>query len=157
MGDFVYNIAKGRVAELYDRVDQGDPTNARLLIVVVNSSETDANLIDLDTLAAVLGNANTAEVTNTNYARIYLTAADLAALAPDDANDRMDLDIPDQTWSAVAAGDNWTDLLICYIPDGVTPGADSTVIPLTQHDFSVTPDGSDITAQVAAAGFYRAS
>jgi len=31
------------------------------------------------------------------------------------------------------------------------------VVPCTLHDFAVTPDGSDITAQIAAAGFYRAS
>jgi hypothetical protein len=29
------------------------------------------------------------------------------------------------------------------------------IVPMTQHDFAVTPDGSDITAQIA--GFFRAS
>jgi hypothetical protein len=156
MSDFVFNIAKGRVAEFYDRVDQNDPTNAALVIVAINTATGDATLIDLDTLSAVLGDAGTAEVTNTNYARKVLDDTDLAALSPDDANDRMDLDIPDQTWSAVAAGDSWTDLIICYDPDS-TGGTDADLIPLTMHDFSVTPDGSDITAQIAAAGFYRAS
>jgi hypothetical protein len=98
-----------------------------------------------------------AEATNSNYARKVLTDSDLAALpSPDDTNNRYDIDLPDQTWSAVAAGDNWTDLLICYDPD-TTGGADSAIIPLTLHDFSVTPDGSDIVAQIAAAGFFRAS
>lgn len=156
MADFVFNIAKGRVAELFERVAQNDPTNSALIIVVINTSETDANLQDLDDLAAVLANANTVEVTNTNYARKTLTDADLSAISPDDPNDRMDLDFADQIWSAVAAGDNWTDLLVCY--DGDTgAGTDADIIPLTQHDFSVTPDGSDITAQLAAAGFFRAS
>lgn len=156
MADFVFNIAKGRVAELFERVAQNDPTNSALIIVVINTSETDANLQDLDDLADVLANANTVEVTNTNYARKTLTDADLSAISPDDPNDRMDLDFADQTWSAVAAGDNWTDLLVCY--DGDTgAGTDADIIPLTQHDFSVTPDGSDITAQLAAAGFFQAS
>lgn len=157
MGNFVFNIAKGRAAELYDRVDVSDPTDASLLVIAIVTTETDATLLDLDDLAAVLANANTAEATNTNYARKTLTDADIVAFAPDDVNDRVDLDIPDQTWSSVSAGDNWTDLAICYIPDGATPGADSTSIPLTFHDFAVTPDGSDITAQIDAAGFYRAS
>jgi hypothetical protein len=157
MGNFVFNVSKGRAAELYKRVDDGDPANSRLLVVAINTTATDATLIDLDTLAAVLGDANTAEATNSGYARKTIAAADIA-FTVDDTNDRVDLDIPDQTWSAVqATGGAWTDLLVCYIPDGVTPGADSTVIPLTQHDFAVTPDGSDITAQVDAAGFYRAS
>lgn len=156
MADQIYNIALGRVAELYNRVDLSDPTNAVLTIVVVNTTETDGTLKDLDTLSAVLGNANTAEVTNSNYARIELDDADLAAFAPDDTNDRVDLDIADQTWSAVASGSNWTDLLICYDSDS-TGGTDANIVPMTQHDFVVSPDGSDITAQIDTAGFYRAS
>ena len=86
-----------------------------------------------------------------------LTDADLAALpAPDDTNDRYDIDVADQTWSAVAAGDGWSKLLICYDSD-TTGGTDANIIPLTAHDFVLTPDGSDITAQIAAAGFFRAA
>ena len=155
MANFVYNIAKGRAAELFKRVDDNDPTNAGLTIVAINTTETDANLRDLDNLSLVLGNANTAEVTNTNYARIDLSDTDVA-FTVDDTNDRVDLDIADQTWSAIAAGTAWTDLIICYNPD-ITGDVDTNIIPMTQHDFSVTPDGSDITAQIDAAGFYRAS
>ena len=43
------------------------------------------------------------------------------------------------------------------IGDDTTAGTDANIVPLTMHDFVVTPDGSDITAQIAAAGFYRAS
>jgi hypothetical protein len=156
MADFVFNVALGRVAEFYNRVDQSDPTNAVLVIVAIDTSESDATLKDLDTLSAVLANGNTAEVTNANYARIVLDDTDLSALAPDDANDRMDLDIPDQVFSNIGAGDGWTDLLICYDPDS-TGGTDADIIPLTQHDFVVTPDGNDINVNVDAAGFYRAS
>ncbi len=156
MADLVFNVAKGRVAELYNRVDTNDPTNAVLVIVAVNTTATDATLRDYDTLAAVTGDANTAEVTNTNYARKVLTDSDLTAFAPDDTNDRVDLDFADQTWSAVASGDAWTDLLVCYDSDS-TGGADSAIVPCTLHDFAVTPDGSDITAEIDAAGFFRAS
>ena len=156
MADQVFNIALGRVVELYNRVDSNDPANAVLVIVVINTSAADGVLKDLDTLPAVLADGNTAEVTNTNYARRTLTDSDIAAFAPDDANDRVDLDIPDQSWTAVAAGDAWTDLLVCYDSDS-TGGTDANIVPLTQHDFSVSPDGSDLTAQVDAAGFFRAS
>lgn len=156
MADFVFNIAKGRVAEYYNRVDGNDPANSALVIVAIDANgDTDATMKDRDDLAALLGGiAN--EVTNVNYARKVLTDADIAALAPDDANDRMDVDIPDQTFSAIAAGTAWTDLIVCYDPD-TTVGTDADLIPLTCHDFAVTPDGSDIVAQIAAAGFYRAS
>ena len=156
MANFVYNIAKGRVAELYNRVDLSDPTNAVLVVAVLATAgiEADSVLIDKDDLAAVVS-GTTNEVTNSGYARKVLSDADISAFAPDDANDRVDLDIPDQTWTGVAAGDGFNDIVICYDSDS-TGGTDSGIVPMTQHDFVVVPDGSDITAQIAAAGFYRA-
>lgn len=157
MADFVFNIAKGRVVEYYNRVKGNDPTNSALVIVVIDANgDTDATMKDRDDLAALLGGTAN-EVTNTNYVRKVLTDADLAALpSPDDTNDRYDIDLPDQTFSAIAAGTAWTDVIICYDPD-TTGGTDSAIIPLTCHDFPITPDGSDITMQVNAAGFFRAS
>lgn len=156
MADFVFNIAKGRVAELYNRVDTNDGANAVLLVHAWNSSETDATLLDLDDLSLVDGNANTTEASNSGYAEKTLTDSDLVALAPDDTNDRMDCDIGDQTWTAVAATGAWTDLSVSYDPDS-TAGTDkdSNVVPCTWHDFAVTPNGGDITAQVT--DFFRAS
>jgi hypothetical protein len=158
MADFVFNIAKGRVAELYNRVDSNDPANSALIVVALLSSgiESDATLKDYDTLAAILAAAND-EATNSGYARKVLTDSDLSAFAADDTNDRVDLDFADQTWSAVAASPGaWAKILVCYDND-TTGGSDTNIVPLTAHDFAVTPDGSDITVQIAAAGFYRAS
>lgn len=159
MADFVFNIAKGRVAELYNRVDSNDPTNAALLVVLVASSgvESDATLKDKDDLSALVSGA-TDLATNTGSTRKTLTDSDIVAFAADDTNDRVDLDIPDQTWTAVANDGTGaiSDIVIGYDSD-TTAGTDANVVPLTFHDFSVTPDGSDITAQVASAGFFRAS
>ncbi len=156
MADQIFNIALGRIAELYNRVDLNDPTNAALIIIVFNSTATDAVIKDLDDIAAIESNANTAEVTNTNYARKTLVDSDLAAFAPDDTNDRVDLDIADQVFSAIAAGDAWTDLVIAYDND-TGAGTDANIVPLAWYDFVITPDGSDITAVIDAAGFFRAS
>lgn len=156
MSDFVFNRALGSVAGYYQRVKSNDPANSALVIVAIDANgDTDATMKDRDDLAALLGGTAN-EVTNSGYARKVLTDADLAAFAPDDTNDRVDLDIPDQTWSAVAAGTAWTDLIICYDPD-TTAGTDADLIPLTCHDFAITPDGSDIVAVIDAAGFFRAS
>lgn len=157
MADFVFNIAKGRVAEFYNRVKSNDPANSALIIVVLATSglESDATLLDKDTLADLVS-GTTNEVTNTNYARKVLTDADLAAFSPDDTNNRVDLDIADQTWTGVAAGDGWSKVVVCYDSD-TTGGTDANIIPLTCHDFAITPDGSDITAQINAAGFFRAA
>lgn len=156
MADLVFNIAKGRVAEFYWRVDNNDPANSALIVAAWVSTATDATIEDLDDVAAIEADINTAEATNTNYARKTLTDTELVAFAPDDTNNRVDLDIPDQTWTAVGAGDNWTDLSINYDND-TAAGTDANIVPCTWHDFVVTPNGGDITAQIAAAGFYRAS
>lgn len=156
MADLVFNIAKGRFAELYNRVDSNDPAASALTVVAWNTTAADATLRDLDTVAAIEADALTAEVTNAGYARKVLTDIDIVAFAPDDTNDRVDVDIPDQTWTAVVAGSAWTDLSINYDND-TAAGTDANQVPLTLHDFIVTPDGSDITAQIAAAGFARAS
>lgn len=164
MTDFVFNIAKGKVGGYYDRVKNGDPADSRLVAALFNVtggvSAEDAALIDADTLAAIEALSNVAEITNSGYARQYITAAQLSASSPDDSNNRFDLDIPDLTFAGVAAGSAVMKLILCYIPDGNATGglsADSAVIPLCAFDYSMTPDGSDLVATVNAAGFYRAS
>jgi hypothetical protein len=155
MADFVYNVSKGRVAELYNRVDTNDPANSALIIIPVDvGAVTDATIRDLDTFSAITG-AGVTERTTGGWNRKTLTDTDIAAMTPDDTNDRMDLDIPDQTWSGVSTG-AVTDLIICYDND-TTGGTDANLIPLTQHDFAITPDGSDVTAVINAAGFFRAT
>lgn len=156
MADTVFNVAKGRVNELVERVEQGDPTNARIVWVVINTTETDANLADLDTLALVLGNANTAEVTNTNYSRTTHAAANVSRTV-DDTNNNQRSDADDLAFTSVGAGDAWTDVLGVYFPDGVTPGADSTGIPLVMLDAVATPNGGNITLQFNADGFFSAA
>ncbi len=157
MADQVFNIALGRVAELYVRVDTNDPAASALIIVVLATAgiESDAVLKDKDDLAALVA-GSTNEVTNTGYGRKTLTDTDLTAFAPDDTNDRVDLDIPDQTWTAVASGDGFNDFIVNFDND-TGAGTDTDIVPLTMHDFVVVPDGSDITAQINTAGFYRAS
>lgn len=155
MADFVFNIAKGRVVELYNRVENDDPANSALVVVPLETSglESDAVLKDKDTLADVLSGATNEQTT---LGRKTLTNANLDALpAPDDTNDRYDIDIPDLTWTG-ATGNAISKLIVCYDSD-TTGGSDSNIIPLTAHDFVATPDGTDLTAVVAAAGFFRAS
>lgn len=159
MADFIFNVAKGRAVELVHRVDQSDPTNAVLVWVAINTSADDSVLEDLDTLAAVLANGDTAELGNTGYARQVLDDTDVAAISTflDDANDRYDVDLPDVDFGAITDDDvDITDLLLCYDPDS-TGGADSAIIPIAQYDFPVEIDGSDVVAEVNASGAFRAS
>lgn len=153
MADFVFNISLGAVKQLVQNVEDNSPAAAVLRIHAWVNTAADAAVRDADTVAAVEAVTNVAEATNTNYANISLDETDITVTV-DDTNERVDLDLADQTWSAVSAGDNWTDITISY--DAAGTDTDSSTVPLTQHDFSVTPNGGDITAQFAAAGFYRA-
>jgi hypothetical protein len=144
MADGVFNVAKGRVAE---KVADGSALLGDLLI---KTAEADTALRDRTTLADILG-GNT-EANFTNYAR---KTAITGTVTVDQANDRVDVDIPDQTWTtAGGAVNNTLAKLIVFYEEAA---ADATRIPLTHHDFVVTTDGSDLAAQIAAAGFYRAA
>ncbi|MFQ5776333.1 MAG: hypothetical protein ACE5GS_17580 [Kiloniellaceae bacterium] len=152
------NIAKGRVNELHDRVDGNDPAASALIVVLLKAAEVDATLEDYDDLGALLGAAGNTEADFTNYARKTLTDVDIVASVVDDVNNRREADIPDQTWTAAGGAVNNTlkKLLICYDADtGV--GTDANIVPLCHYDFAITTNGGDLTAQVAAAGYFRAS
>lgn len=153
MANIVFNIAKGRVVEFYNRVENNDPANSAIIIVPLETTglESDATLIDKDDLAAVLSGTTNEQST---MGRKPLTDADLAALpAPDDTNDRYDVSLPTVTWTA-ASGNAISKLLVCYDSD-TTAGTDSNIIPLTMFDFAQTPSGADI--QMTTGVFFRAS
>jgi len=153
MANITFNIAKGRIVELYNRVKSNDPANSAIIIVPIEFSglEADSVLIDADSLAALLSGTTNEQTT---MGRKTLTDADLAALpAPDDTNDRYDLPLPTTTWTG-ATGNRVAKLAICYDPD-TTGGTDANIIPMTLIDFDVTPSGTDI--QMTGGTFFRAS
>lgn len=159
MGNAVFNIAKGRGVELYNRVKSDDPANSAFIWVLGLGAITDATLLDLDTLQAILDDAGFTEAAFTNYARIVVTQAELAALpAPDDSNDRRDVDIPDPQWvnAGGASNETLTRALLCYDAD-TTGGSDSDIIPVVFWDFAVTTNGQTLTGNVDAAGFLRSA
>lgn len=157
MADLVFNIAAGKVAEYAARVNANDPANSAFIVAVLATAgiEAESVLRDVDTLAAVVA-GTTNEVTNAGYARKTLSDAGGLTITVDDTNNWVDVDCPDQTWTGVAAGDGWNDIVFGYDSD-TTAGTDANIVPLSLHDFVVTPDGSDITAQIAAGGFFRAT
>lgn len=145
MADVVFNIALGKVkyyAEL-------PAANDALIVIPLEASglEADATLRDYDDVAALLAGASNEQTT---AGRKTVTSV---AVTVDDTNNRLDVDIADQVWTGLT-GNAIGALLIAYDPD-TTGGTDSTLIPLTKHDWSITPDGSDVTATIT--NFYRAS
>lgn len=153
MGNVVQNIALGKVV-WFSGLTGG--ANDALIVVLLKSAgiEADATIRDHNELGALLAAAND-EADFTNYARKTITSATITV---DDTNNWVDVDIADQTWTSAggAANNTLAGFLVCYDTD-TTGGADTDIIPLTKHDFSVTTDGSDLTAQIAAAGYFRAA
>lgn len=155
MADGVFNIAKGRVNEFVNRVNDNDPAASTLDLILMMTDDSDANLRDFDDLAAIFAGAG-AEATFSSYARIQLTDTDVVGSVVDDSGDTNDADITvDPVWSSATTGQTLFRFLVCYNSTGVA--ADAAIIPLTFHDFSVTTNGNDLTAQIAAGGFFSAS
>lgn len=146
MSDGVFNISKGAFAEKIR--DSGTD----VLILLMQANETEATLVDYAELDALFTPAGNTEATFTNYARkTGLTGT----ITVDNTNDRVDADVPDQTWTSAGGATNntLTKLVTAYEESAAETGR----VPMTHHDFAVTTDGSDVTAQVNAAGFARAS
>lgn len=164
MADFVFNVALGRIAELAHRIlGTGGGTqdaNGAFIIVLLAASgvESDATLKDVDTLAALVAGA-TNEATNTGYSRLTVDeTGDGLTVTVDDSTNLVDVDMNDPTWAAVANDGTGAigDLVVCW-DFNTGSGTDSDIVPLTLHDFSLTPNGGSVTATVPSGGFFRAS
>lgn len=148
MANEVMNIALGRFAHWATL-----PAAADAIIAVpleATGLEADGILNNYDDLSTLLAASNNEQTT---IGRKTITSG--VTVTIDDTNDWVDVDLPDPVWTA-ATGNALGKLLFCY--DGDTgAGTDANILPLTYHDFAVTMDGSDVTAQLAAAGFARAA
>ncbi|MGW2209913.1 hypothetical protein [Streptomyces sp. NPDC001781] len=138
MANIVFNIAKGRLAAYADL----PLTNDALIMVPLAAAGlgTDGTLMDCATLTAVKANATE----QTTLGRKTLTGVTVTV---DNANDRVNIDCADVTWNATA-GAAIGAVVICYDGD-TTAGTDADIVPLTKHDVSMTPDGSDFTLTIS--------
>lgn len=146
MANGVANIARGKIG-YYGGPGIDGAANGAFVIVVLEAAEVDDTLNNYDDLAALLAAAGNTEATSTGYARKTHAAADVTFTPDDTANTAKVVIGTDDTWTAVsqAATESWVKLLVCYDAD-TTAGTDANIIPLTHHDFAVTPNGGDITA-----------
>lgn len=150
MADIVLNDSLGRIAEIIQ--DGGD-----IILIPLSASDADATMKDgygagnptfLSDFLAAAGNT---EQTTTWSRKVILNAA--LTVTIDDTADSVRVEATDQTWTAPTAGNNTTKLVICL--DGASDAAREV---LTVHDFAVTADGNDVTADFTpATGFWGSS
>lgn len=141
------NIAKGKVAYYAGLPAANDAIIA--IPIETTGLEADGTLQDYDTVSALLAGASNEQTTMGRKTCASVT------VTVDDTNNRVDVDCADIVWTA-ATGNAVSRLLFAYDPD-TTGGTDADLIPLCIDDFVATPSGVDITYQVAALGFFRAS
>lgn len=149
MANQVGNISKGRFVEFAIRINANDPANSVLVIDLLATTglEADSVLLDKDTFTDLVSGA-TNFATGTGWARKSIDNTGGITVTVDDTNDRTDVDIPDQTWTAVAdAADDVSRLATGYDSDS-TAGTDANIVYVSTHDFIIQPDGSDVVAQV---------
>lgn len=149
----VFNVAKGSIRYYF-----GLPAaNDGLVILLLKSAGlvSDDVLADYADVAAILAGASD-EADFSNYARKSVTSS--ITITQDNTNNRVDIDIPDQTWTSAGGGANNSlgKLIVAYDPD-TTTGADGTLIPLVALDFVTTTDGTNLVAEINAAGLARAA
>lgn len=156
MAAFTFNIAKGRAVEFAHRINNNDPSNSVFVLVALKSSASHATLKDYDTLAAVLGDGDTDEITNSGYSRIVLDNTDSITVTVDDSGDLAVVDFPDQSFGSVDAGDDIDYLLLGYDSDS-TGGSDSAIVPVTLSDFDISPNGGEVGVTVDTDGAFVAS
>ena len=127
MAAFTFNIAKGRIVELFLSAPGAQ-------IVLLEQAQADAVLKDYDTLSAILANPGNVELAHASYARKVGIGG---TVITDDVLDQGRIDLAPITWTALQ-GNPIVKALICFDWRG-------DVIPLTGHDWAITPDGSDLT------------
>jgi len=156
--NFVFNRAKGRVNELLTRVDTNDPANSAVIVIVMSAAGSAAQGQDLDDFAAVEADANFAEATGgtTPWGRKTLTDADIALPAPTDASDFFAVTVGNLVFTPSADTPDAVAIIFCYDND-TTAGNDSNLIPMVQLIATAVSDGSQITFQSHADGFFKAT
>lgn len=154
MANQVMNIARGRIGYYMADALGLSAANSRLTVVVLEAASADDTLNNYDDLGTLLGTET--EATATGYSRDETDDTGVTITIDDTANDAQAEKDADITWTSVS-GNAFVKLLCCYDADNAA-GTDSDIVPMTHHDFSVTPNGGDITADFDQTnGFWRST
>ncbi len=148
MSDFVFNVAKGKVAH-YASLAASTADDALIVVPLEAATlEADGPLMERLSLQALIDGPSTPQ---TAMGRKTLTGVTVTI---NTTTDSVTVDCDDFTYTA-ATGAPVSAFVVCYVPEvGVSP--DHQIIPLTKHDFSAVPNGGDIPIQVSPTGLFVA-
>jgi hypothetical protein len=144
MANYVFNIGKGRIAQMIR-------SGLTLKALMLKTADTDANNRDLTTIAALLAAVNV-EANFTNYARVTLTSV---VQTVDNSGDAVNADWADIVFtSAGGATNNTTTDLIIYQDPGT---GDANCVPVICLDAVFTTNGQNVTLVFDPAGSWSAA
>lgn len=156
MADRVTLASLGRARFYAEEVNAG--RGQMIVVLLADGCEADATLVDRLTLAEVLAvtaNKEAAWTGGTGYERKKYTAVTVNAST---TNDRVDLDLPDPTWSTAGVATSpykLSKIGVCFTSSTAASPQNSNITPLAWLDFPSITDGSNLVFAFDAAGFYR--
>ena len=136
-----FNIAKGKIANYTALAQAGGGPVIKAIPLEATGLEAESTLKDYANVSVLL-----AGTTNEQVANMTRKVLASVTVTVDNVGDVANLDSADITWTA-ATGNAVGAILLAYDPTGSS--ADTALIPLTKHDWALTPDGSDATATVS--------
>ncbi|GAA0705252.1 hypothetical protein GCM10010193_70400 [Kitasatospora atroaurantiaca] len=139
MADLCFNVALGRLAYYASLPAANDALIA--IPYAASGLPSDATLRDCATVAAI---ASAGATEQTTLGRKTLSSVTVTV---NNTNDRVELDAADLSWTATA-GAAIAAVVICYDPDS-TGGVDADLVPLTKHDVTMTPDGTNLSLTIS--------
>ena len=150
-----FNISKYKIGWYFEQAR--DTAGAAIVVILLKSSglESDSSIADYDNVAALLaGSSDQADFTN--YARKTISGGANVTVTVDDTNNKVLLDLTDQTWSAAGGATNNTlgAVLLAY-DSNTASGTDTDLVPLLKLDFTATTDGNDLLLRFNTEGAAR--
>lgn len=144
MGDFAFNVAKGKWRYYMELPGVSDS----LVAVLFQSTgiQADDVLNNYGDLSSI--KASNAEANFTSYARIFITTG--IVITQNNTTNKINADALDLTWGAATPGNTLAELVLGYKPDSTS--LDSAIIPLFGFACAGPTNGSDVIAQINVGG-----
>jgi hypothetical protein len=149
-----FNISKHKIGWYFEQAEAGGTAALILVLLKATGLEADATIADHDNVSVLLaGTSDQADFTN--YARKTVSGSTIDVNF-DDTNNRVLLDMPDQTWTAAGgATNNALGALLIAFDANTGAGTDTDLVPLLKLDFTATTDGNDLILRFHADGAAR--
>lgn len=125
-------------------------TDSIVFVIIKAPTQADDLINNFDNLASLL--AQNPEADFVGYVRkfISVTGATGINIIQNNTTNTVDVDAPDQTWGAAQPTNALGGMIVGYKPASNSP--DSDIVPLFFFPYVGTTNGSDLIAQVHAAG-----